>query len=195
MSENLRDLVEDLATVSADGTAALVQVDDYLERTMLAESLVEEAGLYGIQVLTLRTPEDAQQQLPTAGGSAGRAALALIDAGAGERWAPWLEANREALPQWVRFLVTLVMPEDIPSLARLAPAFMSWAKGLEFRKLDIPGPIPAEDVETELARMTAESGLSPEAFVEAWRRGEVPDTLRNTTWLNLAWAASRRGAP
>jgi hypothetical protein len=195
MSENIRDLVEDLATVSADGSAALVLVDDYLERAKLLESFTEEASLYGILAITLGTPEEAQRQLPTADRSGGRAALVPVDAGEAQHWAPWLEATREALPQWVRFLVVLMMPEDVSILARLAPAFMSWAKGLEFRKLDIPGPIPAEDVEGELARMTAETGLSPKAFVEAWKCGEVPDTFRNTTWLNLAWAASRRDAP
>ncbi len=112
----------------------------------------------------------------------------------GERWAPWLEANREALPQWMRFVVVLMMPEDVPALARLAPAFLSWAKGLEIRKLTIPGAIPPGDIEAELSRITAETGMSPEAFVEAWQRGEIPDTFRNTTWLNLAWAAAQRSA-
>ncbi len=194
MSENVRDLIEDLTAAYPDGTPVLVLVDDYLERKDIAAALAEEADLYGIELLQSPTPEDAQGRWPTGEGSRGRAALALIDAGAGERWAPWLEANREALPQWMRFVVVLMMPQDVPALARLAPAFLSWAKGLEIRKLTIPGTIPAADIEDELSRITAETGMSPEAFVEAWQRGEIPDTFRNTTWLNLAWAAAQRGA-
>ena len=125
MSENLRELVEDLAIVYPDGTPALVQVDDYLERSMLAQALADEAGLYGIALLQVSTPEDAQKQWPTGEGHTGRAGLALIDAGVGERWAPWLEANREAFPAWMRFVVVLVTPQDLPVLARLGWRFAS----------------------------------------------------------------------
>jgi len=191
MSESLRDLVEDLASVS-EGQPALVLVDNYRERERLAKDLTEEADLYGIQVIVPSTPEDAQQQVSAGNGNGARAAVILIDAGAADAWGPWLEANREALPQWVRFVVVLMMPADVPVLSRLAPAFMSWAKGLEIRKLDVPGGIPSDDVDAELAQLEKETGMSADAFVDAWRRGDVPDTFRNTTWLNLAWAASRR---
>lgn len=176
MSEHLRDLVEDSATTCANGEPALVLVDDYLERSMLVESLTQEADLYGVHVLALSRPEQAQAQLPTAAGAETRAAVVLVDAGEAATWASWLEANREALPQWVRFLIVLIMPADVPILSR-APAFMSWAKGLEFRKLEIPGAISDEDVEAELARLERETGMSAEVFVEAWKRGRSPRHL------------------
>ncbi len=194
MPENVSDLVEDLASDLAEGSPAIVLVENYLERAKLAESLIEEADLHGIDMVSLSGPEEAQERLPATGetDATRRAALVLIDADAAGTWAPWLEANREALPQWVRFLIVLMTASDVPNLSRLAPAFMSWAKGLEITKLDIPAGISEDEVAAELARLTQETGMSGDEFVDAWKRGVIPDTFRNTTWLNLAWAASRR---
>lgn len=173
MSESLSNLIEDLVSSCAAGQPALVLVDDYLERAKLAKSITEEASLHAVRVITLSVLEDAKQGLSDPEGREDFAAIILVDPGAAEVWGPWLEANREALPQWVRFLVVLMMPADVPVLSRLAPAFMSWAKGMEIRKLVPSDDIPSSDVDAELARLEKETGMSAETFIDAWKRGEV----------------------
>lgn len=192
MSEPLAALIDDLASEYADGLPAIVLVDDYLEREQIVTSVTAEAELHDIEVVHLATPAEAAEKLaPT---DAVRAVAVLIDAGAAEKWAPWLESNREAFPRWARFFVILMTVQDVPVLAKLAPSFMSWAKAQQFRKVDLPAPIPVTDVNAEIARLTRETGMTMEAFVEAWKKGDLPDTYRSSAWLSLAWAASRKGS-
>lgn len=190
MAEALSNLLEDLTSSYPDGTPVLVLVDDYATRQQLADAIVDEARIFGVEVYVASRLEDAMAHLPTMSVLRDQAALLLIDAETAASFGPWLESAREALPQWVRFLVLLVLPDDVPALATTAPAFMSWAKSLEFRRLDAPRPLPGDEIHDELTRLKQATGMTVRQFIEAWRRGTLPDNFRNTTWLTLAWAAA-----
>jgi hypothetical protein len=190
MAETLSNLFEDLTSAYPNGSPVIVIVNDYRSRQQLVDDMVDEARIFGVELVVSPRLEDAMARLPILSAQRDQAALLLIDADAAEPFGPWLDAAREALPNWVRFLLLLVLPQDIPALARTAPAFMSWAKGLEFRHLDVPAVLPQEDVQAELARIEHETGMTPAEYVEAWREGTLPDNFRHTTWLSLAWAAS-----
>lgn len=182
MSEDLRELIEDLAAAYPDGTPVLVLIDDYLERAKLAVALAEEADLYGIEVFQSSTLEDAQQRWPTREGNCGRAALALIETGAGEHWAPWLEANREALPQWMRFVQHDVAEPGVGRGAERRPmsygrtsaeawtawrevsrgaAAQRWAKAEKIEKLTKSGKRWFDETRTRLVHLTELGILAP----------------------------------
>jgi len=186
----LSNLLEDLTVSFPNGSPVIVLVDDYGARRRLVDALVEEARIFSIELHVASRLEEAMARLPTLSVNRNEAALLLIDAGAAESFGPWLDAAREALPGWVRFLLLVMLPEDIPTLAKAAPAFMSWAKSFEFRRYDGPHVLLGDDIQNELARLTSETGKTPREFVEAWRQGTLPDNFRNATWLTLAWAAS-----
>lgn len=189
MPEALSNLFEDLTSAYPNGSPVIVVVNDYRSRQQLVDDMVEEASIFGIELILLPRLEDAMARLPMLSARRNQAALLLIDADTAEPFGPWLDAAREALPEWVRFLLLLVLPHDIPALAKTAPAFMSWAKGLEFRHLEGPAALPQADIQAELAQLERETGMTPARYVEAWREGTLPDNFRHTTWLGLAWAA------
>ena len=57
---------------------------------------------------------------------------------------------------------------------RDAPGLASWTRGQAF------DPEPEEiDVDEERTRFSEVTGLLPEAWLAAWRRGDIPDTLEN----------------
>jgi len=190
----LSNLLEDLALSYPDGSPAIVTVTDYRERGRLADALVEGAKVFGIDLIPMVRSEDVMARLPTLSARSDQAALILVDAGAAGALGPWLEAARESLPEWVRFLILLVVPQEVPIIAKTAPAFLSWAKGLEIRELSGVSRLPSEDLKGELKNLQRETGMSPSEFIEAWERGALPDTFRNTSWLNLAWAARHEEA-
>lgn len=194
MSEDVRSLIEDLATAEQDGVPAVILVDDYRERADLAAELSEEASLFGIDLVLVISVEEASERLPSLDARRDKAVLILIDAGNATSFGQWLNANREALPAWARFVLVLMLRQDFPMLAKEAPAFMSWAKALTIPHLADVEPIPAAEIAEELRRLEQTTGLSPQAFIDAWERGELPDTYQNAAWLNLACAVSGRGA-
>lgn len=135
MGTSLKDLIEDLASTAPDGTPVVVLAQDYRERTDLAQALSEEASLFGIEVVSFTRLEDAIEQLPRLEAQRDQAALVLIEPHEATAFGPWLDASREALPLFVRFVVVLVLHKDFPAFAKAAPAFMSWAKAIEIPHL------------------------------------------------------------
>lgn len=190
MAEALSNLLEDLTSSCPNGSPVVVLVNDYIARQQLADAIVDEARNFGVEVYVSSRLEEAMAHLPTLSVKRDQAALLLVDAETAAAFGPWLEAAREALPQWVRFLILLILPDDVPALATTAPAFMSWAKSLEFRRLAPTPPLPKEDIRDELTRLNHETGMTAKQFVEAWRQGTLPDNFRNATWLTIAWAAA-----
>jgi len=190
MAASLQDLIEDLVSSAPDGTPVVLPVDDYRERAELAVALAKEVSLFNIELVSFARLEDAREQMPLLEAHRDQAALLLVDPDEAAAFGPWLDACREALPSFVRFVIVLVFRNDLPSLAKGAPAFMSWAKALEIPHLDREdAPISAREIGAELRRMEEITGLGPEEYVDAWRRGVLPDTHQNTVWLNLASAA------
>jgi hypothetical protein len=195
MNETIAALVEDIATNAPTGTPIIVLVDDYRERADLAGLLTEEAALFGINVATFSRFDEASERLPQLEAACDRAAILLVDSNEAATFGSWLDASREALPTFVRFVAVLVFRRDLPAFAKNAPAFMSWAKVNEFAHLAKEiADTQVSEVEAELRRMQEATGLSPEKYIEAWQRGDIPDTYRNTTWLNLAYAATGQDA-
>jgi hypothetical protein len=193
MPSTLPDLIEDLVSSDADGTPVVLLVDDYRERADLARSLIEESKLFDVDLLSFPRLEDAVELLPLFEAQHDKAAMLLVDPDEAAAFGPWLDACREALPSFARFVIVLVFRTDLPVLAKAAPAFMSWAKALEIPHLKTKdGSIPADEVAAELRQMEEITGLGPEAYLEAWQRGKLPDTHSNTVWLNLAFAAVGR---
>jgi hypothetical protein len=191
-SHNVPALIQTLVSEERDGTPQLVLVDNYLKRQDLAEALRREVAVYGLEAMSYQNRQQADEGLPALVPER-HVAIALVDSGKGHDWGEYLSANREQLPRWVRFLIVLVMPPDLPALA--TPAFFSWAKGSPLiERLAIEPPtaeIPA--LEAELAAMQRETGLTPSEYIAAWRRGDLPDTHRHAAWLNLAYAVTREG--
>lgn len=177
---------------SQDGTPAVVLVEDYRERANLVDRIAEEASLFGVSLVVLHDPGEARERMPLLESASDEAAAILIDPGAAPAWGEWLEASREALPFWLRFLIVLIMARDLPVLDKHAPSFMSWAKALEIERLVIDPPIGADEVQEELRCLQEETGLSPTDYIEAWARGEITDTPEHAAWLNLAFAATGR---
>lgn len=189
-SHDVPALIQSLVSEERDGTPQLVLVDDYLERKELAEALQSEAAVYGLEARPYDDILQADERWPSLE-PARHAAIVLVDSGKGREWGEYLSANREQLPGWVRFLIVLVMPPDVPALA--TPAFFSWAKGnplIEHLAIE-PAVAEALSAEGELEAMRRETGWTPSEYIDAWRRGDLPDTHRHAVWLNLAYAVTR----
>jgi hypothetical protein len=181
--------------VAEDGTPVIVLVEDYRERADLARKLTEEARLFGIELVSFSRAADAEERLPLLAAVHNQAALLLVDSNQAASFGQWLDATREALPGFVRFIVVIVMRQDFPALAKGAPAFLSWAKALEIPRLvQESAIIPASEIEEEISRIKQVTGLSPGEYIDAWQRGTIPDTQRNTAWLNLAYAMTGRAS-
>lgn len=194
MEETVQRLIDDLVTLEEAGTSVVVLVGDYRERADLARELTDEARLFGIDLVSLSNVEETQSKLPTLDAARDQALLLLIDPDDAAAFGQWLDAARESLPRAARFVIVLMFKQDLPVLARGAPSFMSWAKALEIPRLvDDSGETPSEIAE-EMRRLEEETGKTPAEFVAAWGRGEIPDTHRNTVWLNLACAVTGQGS-
>lgn len=183
MRIDVRSLIDRLVALDGDGSPAVVLVDDYAQRADLLCALEREAEVHGITL-------EAQDQAD--GGASTRAdrdqALAiLVNAGKAQVFGEWLDAYRDRLPTWARFVLVFVLQTELAMLLQHAPAFFSLVKGRIVQQLVSQAPtIPAQDVQLALAEMSRQTGQTPAQFVEAWRRGEVPDTFQNNYWVNLA---------
>lgn len=192
MGANLQNLIEDLAITAPDGTPTIILVEDYRERVDLAQAIQDEAALFGVEIVSFARLDHAQEGLPQLDAQRNQAALLLVDPHEASAFGPWLDAIREALPSFVRFLVVVVLRGDLAALAKSAPAFMSWAKAAEIPQISSEvATIGPDEIAAELRCMTELTGLTPDAYVEAWQQGKLPDTHQNTVWLNLAFAATR----
>lgn len=192
MPAHLQNLIEDLVITSRDGTPIIIVVGDYRERADLARALQDEVGVYDIELVSFVSLEDAQQGVAQLEARRNQAALLLVDPREAAAFGPWLDATREALPLLVRFMIVVVLRGDLSALAKSAPVFMSWAKAVEIQELPVRfEAIGPDEIAAELRCMEESTGLGPDAYIEAWRRGELSDTYQNTVWLNLAFAATR----
>ena len=48
---------------------------------------------------------------------------------------------------------------------------------------------PLHDASEILREMQQATGLGPAKYLDRWRRGVLPDSFRNSAWLNIARAA------
>ncbi|HZH13652.1 MAG TPA: hypothetical protein VE057_04730 [Archangium sp.] len=186
-ASSVRSLVDELLAPDYPGVPAIVLFKDYRQREQLSQALVHEANLHDVTLHVFSQLGDATERLPTLSAERDDAALALLDVSNTQDWGRWLEATRERLPEWVRFLVVMVAREEIPTLARQAPGFLSWAKSQVIERLLEDEP-SVSDVAAEFEEIQRQTGLTPKEFVQAWCEGRLHDTYRNSAWLNLAEA-------
>jgi hypothetical protein len=87
-----------------------------------------------------------------------------------------LDGRREALlSRTAPAILFLLKDGSGEQQLRRAPGLASWLQGREF------DPEPAQiDVEQERTRFTEIAGRSADEWLEAWGRGEIPDTLENS---------------
>lgn len=191
VSTSVRLLLDDLALLDPqDGMPTILLVRDYGERDALVAELVREARIHEVEIVAVNSPEEAATTIPSLSARKNQAAALRIRAGTAAAWAQWLDANRDRLPSFCRFVLVFVLVPDLPALAMAAPAFLSWAKGRIIERLVIrEEDEPTNDVADELDRMRAETGRTPGELIAAWERGEVADTYQNNVWLNVARAA------
>jgi len=191
VTTSVRLLLDDLALLDQqDGMPAIILVRDYGERDALVAALVREAMIHQIEIVAVNSPEEAATTVPSLAAGKGQAAALLLRAGTAAAWGRWLDANRDRLPLFCRFVLLFVLAADLPALATAAPALLSWAKGRIIERLVVrEADVPADDVAEEIERMRAETGRTPGELIAAWERGEVADTYQNNVWLNVARAA------
>lgn len=190
---NIRSFVDGLQATGLP-PPALVIVDDYRHRAELAGALRDEADIHGVSLQEFSTLEVLQARLPELSAKKRHGALVLVDTEEGSRWGKWLEANRERLPDLFALTLVLIMSDELPRLVRAAPSFFSWAKGQLVQGQELTEPTQGADVlDAALEEMHQATGLTPEQFVQAWQQGQLPDTHRNSAWINLAkaWLAGR----
>lgn len=193
MAETVQSLINDLAVAEQDGAPTIVLVDNYRERADLARDLTEETARFGIELISFSKVEEAYEKVPTLEATRDHAVLLLIDMAEAAAFGQWLDASRELLPLAARFVLVLMFKQDLPALARAAPSFMSWAKALEIPHLIEDMGVGPSVIAAEMRLLEEETGKTPAEFVDAWRRGEIPDTHQNTVWLNLACAVTGQG--
>lgn len=94
-----------------------------------------------------------------------------------------LEAQRDRLRGRRRPLV-LVLPRGGAAIDRLrrSPFLASWLAG---RIID-PDALARIDPARERRAFEAHTGRTPEAFLDAWRRGALPDDLDHNLWVHRA---------
>lgn len=191
-SMSVRLLLDDLALLDPqDGMPAIILVRDYGERDALVAEIEREAMIHEIEIVIISSPEEAATKMPSLSASNNQAAALQIRAGTAAEWGRWLDANRDRLPSFCRFVLVFLLAEDMPALAMAAPAFLSWAKGRIIERLVIrEDDAPTNDMADEIERMRAETGWTPGELIAAWERGELADTYQNNVWLNVARAAA-----
>jgi hypothetical protein len=184
-------LLDDLALLDQqDGMPAIVLVRDYGERDALVAAVAREARIHEVDVVTVSSPEEAVATMPSLSASRRQAAALLLRAGTAAAWGRWLDANRDRLPSFCRFVLLFVLAEELPALAMAAPAFLSWAKGRIIERLVLrEADAPTNDVADEIERMRVETGRTPRELIAAWERGEIADTYQNNVRLDVARAA------
>jgi hypothetical protein len=87
-----------------------------------------------------------------------------------------LDGRREALlPRAMPAILFLLKDGSGEQALRRAPGLASWLQGREF------DPEPATlDVAEERVRFAEVAGRSPDEWLQAWGRGDIPDTLDNS---------------
>jgi hypothetical protein len=191
---NIRGFVDRLLVTGHWVPPAVVFVEDYRDRAETAAALRDEADIHGVNLQEFSNLETLESRLPEFSAARKDGALLLVNTDEGARWGVWLEANREKLLEWFALTLILIMPDEWPRLVRVAPSFYSWTKGqiVQARELTQPS-IGVEELEAAMEDMRQATDLTPEQFIQAWAHGKLPDTYRNSAWLNLAtaWLAWR----
>jgi hypothetical protein len=187
---DLRGFVEGLRSTGREQhPPAIVLAEDYRQRADLALALKAEAEVYGVELREFPSIDELLRLIPELSAARGDGAIILVDTDRGVEWGGWLEASRERLPDWFQLVIILLMPEELPRLASVAPSFFSWVKSQVVSGTELSQSSSGDDsVTTALAELQTATGMTPEQFVEAWKQGQLPDNLRNSSWLNLAMA-------
>lgn len=177
---NIRDDAREWADSGA-GTVAIRLVRDIAHRDTIIETLHAEVRVLDGRLDVWADPGEAARLMFLTPDES--CVAVLVNPGQEAAWALWLNANREALRDWLVFLVALLFEDSLTPFALAAPDFMSGAKehGIAWAS----DGVLTMDVSDLEAECHLQHGCGRAALVARWRAGAVEDTAENSALVAL----------
>jgi hypothetical protein len=158
-------LLADLVDEQQDGTPAIILVSHYAEQESVAAGLAAECAIYDLEPDVEGSFAPMLTALDEGERPGDRVLIGCVRGDEVEAWAGALEARRERLPTRVALLIIVMLRHDLPTFARLAPGFMSWAKSNVIGSPEA-GTKPANVDAATLARLREPDGSPRDVWAD-----------------------------